>query len=168
MFFPLTFFVLIRYVYIMVRETWVQSQWYLITPCLTLSNIKYISRVKWSNPGKRVVPYTTPHCSSYWKGSLLVALNYGHQLYLLYLYPSLTYLSIYPCLFISIQLYSYLSIYLSKHIHMYISCLSLYPSLSYLSIYPSLFISICPSIFSYLPTPPLGLDMTKGQFLSRV
>ena len=47
----------------MVRETWVQSQvtsyqrilkWYLIPPCLTFSNIKCVSRVKWSNPGKGV------------------------------------------------------------------------------------------------------------------
>ena len=39
-------------------ETWVQSQvelyqrlkkWYLISPCLTLSIIRYGSRVKWSN-----------------------------------------------------------------------------------------------------------------------
>ena len=72
----------------MVRETWVQSQvasyqrlekWYLIPPCLTLSNIKYVSRVKWSNPGKGVAPSPTPGYSSYWKGSLLVALDYGHQ-----------------------------------------------------------------------------------------
>ena len=27
-----------------------------MTPCLTLSNIRYISRVKWSNPGKEVAP----------------------------------------------------------------------------------------------------------------
>ena len=50
----------------MVRETWVQPQvasylrlfkkWYLITTCLTLSNIRYVSRVKWSNPGKGVAP----------------------------------------------------------------------------------------------------------------
>ena len=68
----------------MVQETWVQSQvvsyqrlqkWYLIPPCLTLSNIRYISRVKWSNPGKGVAPSPTPRCSSYWKGSLLVALD---------------------------------------------------------------------------------------------
>ena len=44
----------------MVRETGVQSQvesyqrlekWYLIPSCLTLSIIRYVSRVKWSNPG---------------------------------------------------------------------------------------------------------------------
>ena len=27
----------------------------MIPPCLTLSNIRYVSRVKWSNPGKGVV-----------------------------------------------------------------------------------------------------------------
>ena len=78
----------------MIRETWVQSQvasyqrflkWYLVPPCLTLSNIRYVSRVKWSNPRKGVAPSSTPRCSSYWKGSLLVALDYGRQLTLLLL-----------------------------------------------------------------------------------
>ena len=50
------------------RETWVQSQvesyqrlkkWYLMPPCLTLSIIRYGSRVKWSNPGKGVAPFPT-------------------------------------------------------------------------------------------------------------
>ena len=53
-------------------ETWVQSQvesyqrlkkWYLMPPCLTLSIIRYGSRVKWSNPGKGVAPSPTPWCS---------------------------------------------------------------------------------------------------------
>ena len=66
----------------MVRETEVQSKvesyqrlkkWYFIPPCLTLSIITYVSRVKWSNPEKGVVPSLTPRCSSYWKGSLRVA-----------------------------------------------------------------------------------------------
>ena len=48
-------------------------------PCLTLSNIRFVSRVKWSNPEKGVEPSSTPRCSSYWKGSLLVALDYGRQ-----------------------------------------------------------------------------------------
>ena len=48
--------------------TWVQSQvttyqrllkWYLIPACLTLSNIRYVSTVKWSNPGKGVAPSPT-------------------------------------------------------------------------------------------------------------
>ena len=51
-------------------------------PCLTLSIIRYVSRVKWSNPGKGVAPFPTPWCSSYGKGSFQVALNQGRQLYL--------------------------------------------------------------------------------------
>ena len=73
------------------RETWVQSQvtsyqrllkWYLIPPCLTLSNIRYLSRVTWNNPGKGVAPFPTPWCSSYWKRCLLVTLDNGHQLFI--------------------------------------------------------------------------------------
>ena len=56
-------------------------KWHLVPPCLTLSNIRYVSRIKWINPTKRVAPFPTPRCSSYWKESILVALNYGHQLY---------------------------------------------------------------------------------------
>ena len=56
-------------------------KWYLIPPSLALSNISYVSREKWSNPGKRVVPSPTLRCSSYWKGSLLVSLDYSRQLY---------------------------------------------------------------------------------------
>ena len=73
----------------MIWKTWIQfqvesyqrlSKWYLIPLCLTLSNIRYISRVKWSNQRKGVAPSPTPRYSSYWKGSLLVALDYGCQL----------------------------------------------------------------------------------------
>ena len=56
----------------------------MIPPCLTLSHIRYVSRVKWNNPGKGVAPSPTPRCSNYWKGNLLVALNYGRQLYFTY------------------------------------------------------------------------------------
>ena len=51
--------------YITQRESGVHSQvesnqrlkkWYLIPPCSTLSTIRYVSRVKWSNPGKGVMP----------------------------------------------------------------------------------------------------------------
>ena len=75
----------------MAREIWVQSQvesyqrfkkWYLMLSCLTLSNIRYVSRVRGSNPGKEVVLSLTLRCSSYWKGSLRVALYYSLQLYL--------------------------------------------------------------------------------------
>ena len=56
---------------------------YLMPPFLTLSIIRYGSRVKWSNPGKGVAPSPTPQCSSYRKGSLWVTLDYSYQLYLL-------------------------------------------------------------------------------------
>ena len=60
----------------MAQETWVQSlvesyqrlkKWYLMPPCLTHSIIRYGSRVKWSNPGKGVVPSPTHRCCSYRK-----------------------------------------------------------------------------------------------------
>ena len=57
---------------------------FLMPPCLTLSIIRYVSRVKWGNLGKGVALSPTPWCSSYRKGSPRVTLNYGRQLYLLY------------------------------------------------------------------------------------
>ena len=59
------------------------KKWYLILPCLTLSIIRYLSKVKWSNPGKGVVPSPTPWCSRYWKGSLRVTLDYSRHIYFL-------------------------------------------------------------------------------------
>ena len=59
------------------------KKWYLMPPYLALSIIRYGSRVKWSNPGKEVAPFSTPWCSSYRKGNLRVTLDYGRQLYLL-------------------------------------------------------------------------------------
>ena len=59
--------------------------WYLMPPCLTLSIITYISRVKLSNPRKGVAPFPTLQRSSYCKESLRVTLNC--QLYLL-TYPN--------------------------------------------------------------------------------
>ena len=50
-------------------------------PCLTLSIIRYGSRVKWSNPRNGVAPSPTPQCRSYWKGNLWVTLDYSRQLY---------------------------------------------------------------------------------------
>ena len=38
--------------------------------------------VKWSNTGKGVTPSPSPWCSSYWKGSLLVALDFTYLLVL--------------------------------------------------------------------------------------
>ena len=74
----------------MVQQTRVQSQvksyqrlkkWYLMPPCLTLSIIKYVSRVK-EQSRKWKSPSPIFRCSSYWKGSLQVTLDYCRQLYL--------------------------------------------------------------------------------------
>ena len=65
----------------MTLETRVRSQvesyqrlkkWYLM-PLLNTRHYKVWVKGKWSNPGKGVVP----RCSSYWKGSLWVALDYS-------------------------------------------------------------------------------------------
>ena len=54
---------------------------------LNTQHYKAGSRVKWSNPGKRVALFPTPRCSSYWKGSLQVTLHYSHQFYIyIYIY----------------------------------------------------------------------------------
>ena len=53
----------------------------MILDTLTFSNKRYVSTVKWSNPRKRVAPSLTYRWRSYWKGTLLVALDYGHQLF---------------------------------------------------------------------------------------
>ena len=41
------------------------QKWYLMSPCLTLSIIRYGSRVKWSNTRNGVAPSPIPQCSSY-------------------------------------------------------------------------------------------------------
>ena len=56
----------------------------LNTALLNTHNIRYISRVKWNNPGKGVEPSPTLLCCSYGKGSLLVTLDYSCQLYFTY------------------------------------------------------------------------------------
>ena len=43
------------------------KKWYLIPPetCFSVHIMRFGSEVKWSNPGKGVVPTPTPRCSSY-------------------------------------------------------------------------------------------------------
>ena len=59
-------------------------KWYSMLPCLTLSIIRYGSRVKRSNQRKWVEPSPTPRCISYRKGGLWVTLDYNPLLYRLY------------------------------------------------------------------------------------
>ena len=69
-------------------ETGIQSQvdsyqrlkkWYLMTPCLTLSIIRYGSWVKWSNLGNGVGPSPSHWCCSYGEGRLRFTLDYSPQ-----------------------------------------------------------------------------------------
>ena len=48
--------------------------------------IRYVSRVKRSNPKEEVVSFPTLRYCSYWKGGLRVTVDYSCQLYLLYIY----------------------------------------------------------------------------------
>ena len=58
------------------------QKWYVIPSCLIITIIRHISRVKWSNLEKEEVFLAMLPCSSYWKGSLQVTLDYGYQLYI--------------------------------------------------------------------------------------
>ena len=59
----------------------------LDTALLHTQQYEHNSRIKLSNPEKGVTPSPTPRCNCYWKGSLLVALDYGRQLYNLLFTP---------------------------------------------------------------------------------
>ena len=48
---------------------------FLRPPCLTLSIIRYGSRVKWNNPKNGVAPSPTPRCGSNLKETLRVTLD---------------------------------------------------------------------------------------------
>ena len=51
-------------------------------PLLNTQQYKVRIKGKVEQSWKGVPPSATPRCSSYWKGSLLVTLDYGRQLYL--------------------------------------------------------------------------------------
>ena len=55
-------------------------------PSLTLRIVRFVSRIKWSNPGNGVAPFLTPWFSRYRKGRLLFSLNFCRQFYLFYIY----------------------------------------------------------------------------------
>ena len=84
----------------MVREIRVQSQvesyqklfkkWHLIPPCLTLSFIRYVWRVKWSNQGKGVVPSPSPRVVAIENGAFgspsITVANFTTLLIYVYIY----------------------------------------------------------------------------------
>ena len=56
------------------------QKWYLTYLCFILIIIRYVWRVRWSNPRKGVAPFPTPRFCSYWKGKLRIAFDKVHQL----------------------------------------------------------------------------------------
>ena len=50
-----------------------------------LNSQHYKARFKWSNPGKGVALSSIPRCSSYWKGSFRVDLDYGRYLLMIFI-----------------------------------------------------------------------------------
>ena len=92
----------------------------------TLLNTKHYElwiKGKVDNPWKGAAPFPTPQCSSYWKGSLQVALDYSHLLYFyLYIYIYIyiyTHTHTHTCIYIYIYIYiyTYISTHLYKHIY---------------------------------------------------
>ena len=66
-------------------------KWYMIPPCLTLSNIRYILRVKWSNPGEELCPplhlgVITIEKGAFWSLSTTVAKFTRHICMYIYMF----------------------------------------------------------------------------------
>ena len=112
-----------------------------------LSIIRYVSRVKWSNPGSGEAPFPTPTCNRYWKGSLRVALDYGRQLYLVRSTSQVVYFSkertqlflffsVVFCLFIALHNRKGRTYFLIFHI---LECFNFFSSMSF----------FCPCFMSY-------------------
>ena len=57
----------------------------MVLDAILLNSHKVWIKGKWNNPGEGVVSFPTSWCSSYWKGSLWVALNCSRPTYFLYI-----------------------------------------------------------------------------------
>ena len=84
----------------------------MILPCLTLSDIRYVSRVKWNNPWKRVAPTPTPRCSSYWKKRPLWSPTLLYIYVYIYIYIYIYIFSM--CMLVHVFIYIYIYIYGEK------------------------------------------------------
>ena len=89
-------------------------KWYLIPPCLTFGNIRYGSRVKWSNLGKGVAPFPTHRCSSYWKGAFWSPSTTVANFTFLYTH---THMYTYTHVCVYIYTYMYTHTYSNTHAH---------------------------------------------------
>ena len=141
----------------MVWETWVQSQverlpktlkMVLDTSWLNTQEYKVCMKGKVDQSRERSSALNTPRCRNYWKGVLLVTLDYGRQLYLHQK----------GCPQQQMHLSIYLSIYLSQIIQFWMLSLPSYEDLS-LSLCLSLSVSLSLSIYLtiYLTSLPLGI-----------
>ena len=97
-------------------------------PCLTLSIIRYGSRVKWSNPGKGVVPSLHLGAIAIEKGGVRLPSTMAANLPNLNIYVCVCVcvymhmyayicVSIYICIHICVYIYMYIYIYTHTHTH---------------------------------------------------
>ena len=94
--------------------------WYHL--CLTLSIIRYGSRVKRCNPGNGVAPSPTPWCSSYRKGSpstMVANFTYINTYIFICIY-TLLFTDTHIYLYIYIYIHSYLQTQIFIYVHTYI------------------------------------------------
>ena len=104
---------------------WVRlKKWYLMPPCLTLSIIRYGSRIKWSNLGKGVASSPILRYSSYCKGSLLVALNYCQPTFIIWSIMLFLMFFYAVCIYIYIYIYITLKLAQSAGAIEYTECIS--------------------------------------------
>ena len=77
--------------------------------CLTLSIIRYRSRVKWRNPGKGVAPSPTLWCSSYQKWAFGLPLTMVANVTFFYININFLFVFVLECLICSMRAYYFLS-----------------------------------------------------------
>ena len=121
----------------MAQETGVRSQvesykrlkkWYLIPPCLTYSIIRYISRVKWSNLGKGVPPFSTTTIEKEAFGSVSTTICIYAYIYMYVYIDTYVYIWIYMCspphiyiyICVCLKVYTYTYILILMYIYIYI------------------------------------------------
>ena len=154
----------------MVREIGVQSQvesyqrlkkWYLMPPCLTLSYIGYVSRVKWSNSEKGVAPSLTIEKGAFGSPSTTVA-NFNYLLiWFKELIPIQNRHLFTHSYSISVNVWSYLQIFSWFHCNQFdlYSFIELQYSFAYNHLVSSFLTEYC----RYLSLPSTRHDLTQGQ-----
>ena len=95
-----------------------QKMW-LDTTLFNSQHYKVLIKGYWINPGKGVAPSSTLRCSSYWKGSFRVTLEYSQPTCCLYIY-------IYIYIYMTMHIWMVADICLWVRIYIYIyACMNL-------------------------------------------